>query len=99
MRTTLATWDTDKFRAACRAQGWTLHQISVRSGIPHSAVRSYSRGGSSPSPARLVQLAQALDVPTTALAPLSQAPTLNELRSRCRTDLGEHRFDCGDSVG
>jgi transcriptional regulator with XRE-family HTH domain len=57
-----------------------LQQLSVRSGIPYSAVRSYSAGGASPTAGRLVQLATALDVPTTALAPLSKAPTLHELR-------------------
>ncbi|MBV9026446.1 MAG: helix-turn-helix transcriptional regulator [Streptomycetaceae bacterium] len=79
-RTSLATWDADKFRAAYRARGWTLQQVSVRSGIPYSAVRSYSAGGASPTAARLVQLAQALEVPTTELAPLSKDPTLHELR-------------------
>lgn len=79
-RTTLDTWDAGQFKEACRQRGWTLQQVSVRSGIPYSAVRSYSWGGASPTPARLVQLARALEVATTQLAPLSQAPALNELR-------------------
>lgn len=79
-RTTLDTWDAERFKSACRQKGWTLQQVSVRSGIPYSVVRSYSWGGASPTPARLVQLARALGVPTTALAPPSAAPTLHELR-------------------
>lgn len=79
-RTTLDTWDAVEFKEACRERGWTLQQVSVRSGIPYSAVRSYSWGGASPTPARLVQLARALGVPSTRLAPLSESPALNELR-------------------
>lgn len=79
-RTTLDTWDAARFKEACRERGWTLQQVSVRSGIPYSAVRSYSWGGASPTPARLVQLARTLDVPTTQLAPLRASPTLQELR-------------------
>ncbi|WP_327072042.1 helix-turn-helix domain-containing protein [Kitasatospora sp. NBC_01302] len=79
-RTTLATWDADRFRTLYRARGWTLQQVSARSGIPYSAVRSYSAGGARPTAERLVQLARALEVPTTDLAPLSRTPTLHELR-------------------
>ncbi len=77
---TLATWDTRRFRRAYRAQGLTLRQVSVMTGIPYSAVRSYSAGTAHPTPARLVQLAEALKVDTTVLAPLSERATLNELR-------------------
>jgi lambda repressor-like predicted transcriptional regulator len=97
-RTTLGTWDVGRFKEACRQQGLTLQQVSVRSGIPYSAVRSYSWGGASPTPARLVQLARALGVSTTQLAPLSTQPTLNELRWHAGLTVAELARQIGYSV-
>ncbi|WP_443034125.1 helix-turn-helix domain-containing protein [Streptomyces sp. CA2R106] len=97
-RTTLDTWDATRFKEACRQRGWTLQQISVRSGIPYSAVRSYSWGGASPTPARLVQLARALAVPTIHLAPLSTRPTLHELRWHAGLTVSELAAAVGYSL-
>ncbi|MFI9041638.1 helix-turn-helix domain-containing protein [Streptomyces sp. NPDC053726] len=97
-RTTLDTWDVGRFKEACHERGLTLQQVSVRSGIPYSAVRSYSWGGANPTPARLAQLAQALGVSTIQLAPLSTEPTLNELRWHAGLTVAELARRIGYSV-
>lgn len=76
----MGTWDGERFREAVKHRCWNLQEFSVNTGIPYSVVRSYSRGATHPTPARLVQIAEALDVRTTDLAPLSKRPTLHELR-------------------
>ncbi|MFJ3883437.1 helix-turn-helix domain-containing protein [Streptomyces sp. NPDC090077] len=79
-RSALTTFDRARFKQCCGARSVTMRQVSIASGIPYSAIRSYSTGAANPTPARLAALARVLEVPTTDLAPLSKAPTLHELR-------------------
>jgi len=95
---TLATWDVVKFRETYKARGWTLQQVSVRSGIPYSAVRSYSAGTANPTPGRLLRLSGALEVPSKVLAPLSAQPTLHELRWHTGLTVAQFAERIGYSV-
>ncbi|MFD8146136.1 helix-turn-helix domain-containing protein [Streptomyces sp. NPDC059708] len=79
-RSALSTFDRHRFGHLCKNRGMTMRQVSIASGIPYSAIRSYRAGSANPTPARLAALARVLDVPTTDLAPLSATPTLHELR-------------------
>jgi transcriptional regulator with XRE-family HTH domain len=79
-RISLPTWSPVRFKAARQAQGWTLEQLAATADLSYGAVAAYAAGSVTPSPEVLVRLADALGVPTTDLAPLSDQPSLHELR-------------------
>lgn len=57
-----------------------LPQVAITSGIPYSAIRGYGAGRAGPTPERLRTLADALQLPTTELAPPRKRVTLPEPR-------------------
>lgn len=95
----MGTWDPARFKAACRTRGLTLQQVAIQTDIPYSAVRSYTATrGASPTPSRLVALARAVHTDTAELAPLSEAPTLHELRWHAGLTVAELAERAGYSV-
>jgi len=97
-RMTLTTWDAELFKRAYRAKGLTLQQVAIKSGIPYSAIRSYSAGRASPTPERLLKLASTLQLRTTELAPLREPATLHELRWHTGLTVGELAARAGYSL-
>lgn len=86
-RISLPTWSPERFQAARQARGWTLGELGATADVGYSAVAAYAQGRAAPPPPVLVRLAQALGVDTTELAPLSQRPTLHELRWHAGLDI------------
>jgi transcriptional regulator with XRE-family HTH domain len=73
------TFDPERLEAARRAAGYSQAQLALRTGISVSTVSAYVFGRATPPGPTFVRLAEALGVPTTDLAPLSDDPPLREL--------------------
>lgn len=88
-RVRVLTFDRDRLRALMEQRGWTIGQAAAALGGAHGALNNYLYAGGLPSPAALVHIAETFGVPTTELAPLSERPTLHELRWHTGLQLGE----------
>lgn len=78
-RPRMSTWDAARLKALLAERGWSQADLAAMVGVPLNAVRGWIHK-SAPSPQTFPRIAAALGVATTDLAPLSDAPTLAELR-------------------
>jgi transcriptional regulator with XRE-family HTH domain len=78
-RPTISTWQPDRLRTLLHERGWTSGELAKVLDCPRSRIDGWLYNGT-PSPGGLRDVAAALKVPTTDLAPLSDTPTLHELR-------------------
>ncbi|MFY0409740.1 LuxR C-terminal-related transcriptional regulator [Solicola sp. PLA-1-18] len=76
----VVTWNPRRFRQAVARTKLTHVQLAAIAGLPAASVGAFGRGVAAPTPAGLVSLAAALRVTTTDLAPMSEHPSLHELR-------------------
>lgn len=88
-RVRVTTFQRDRLRALLDQRGWTIGQLAAALGGTRATLHNYLYERGLPSPAALVHLAEVFDVPTTELAPLSEHPTLSELRWHTGLQVGE----------
>jgi len=88
-RAAMPFWDPERLRRIRAERGLTMIALAARADLEYGQVKRYSLGLATPPPHALVQLARALGVPTTELAPLSTDPDLSEYRWHAGLQIDE----------
>lgn len=95
VRSSVVTWQPERFRALIKARGMTMREIAIRADTTTGTLANYMRPGLRPAPPVLARLAKVLGVATTDLAPLTDEPTLHEYRWHTGMTVAELAAEVG----